>query len=198
MKEKLAKFIPERAVDSAFQLIVKYDVNLKIVKERTSRHGDYRRLKNGHHIITVNGSLNPYRFLITLIHEIAHLVTFENFGLDIKPHGIEWKRTFQKLMLPYIRPEIFPAALLPVVAHHFKNPRASSDTDEKLALALKKFDPPSDLFYVFELPYGSTFRIHNGKVFKKGSKKIKRYECVEVKTGRMYLFNPNAEVEPLQ
>lgn len=197
MKDILAKYIPERAVDRVFQLIVKCNVYLKIVNERVTRHGDYRKMPDGRHQITVNASLNKYRFLITLVHEIAHLVAFEKYGRFIKPHGLEWKRTFQQLMLPYIHPDIFPSKLLPVLANHFKNPRASSDTDEKLSLALKQFDPENDKNYIFELPLGSTFRLYNGKIFQKGNKRVKRYECMEVKTGRIYLFNPNAEVELL-
>ncbi|MEL6484395.1 MAG: SprT-like domain-containing protein, partial [Bacteroidota bacterium] len=148
------------------------------------------------HQITVNASLNPYRFLITLVHEIAHLVAFEKFGRRIKPHGLEWKRTFQHLMIPFIRPEIFPSALLPLIAHHFKNPKASSSTDARLSIALKAYDTEDRVNqYIFEIPEGSTFRIYNGKLFKKGNKRIKRYECVELGTGKVYLFQPNAEVE---
>ncbi|AXT62870.1 sprT domain-containing protein [Aquimarina sp. AD10] len=197
MKEILARYIPERAIDMAFDLVVKCNVHLKIVNERVTRHGDYRKMPDGRHQITVNASLNKYRFLITLVHEIAHLIAFEKYGRYIKPHGIEWKKTFQQLMLPYIHPEVFPSKLLPVLAKHFKNPRASSDTDEKLSLALKQYDPKSDKNYIFELPLGSTFRLYNGQIFKKGNKKVKRYECVELNTGRIYLFNPNAEVELL-
>ena len=98
-------------------------------------------------------------------------------------------------MLPFIRPEVFPSSLLPVLARHFKNPKASSDTDAYLSVALKEFDPQNNKNYIFELPIGSVFRIHNGKVFKRGNKRVKRYECVEVNTGRVYLFQPNAEVE---
>ncbi|MEY2869715.1 MAG: hypothetical protein RIR01_2215, partial [Bacteroidota bacterium] len=136
-----------------------------------------------------------YRFLITLIHEIAHLVAFEKFGRNIKPHGNEWKYVFQQLMVPYIRPEIFPNQLLPLLARHFRNPSASSDTDTTLSLALKQFDKVNDKNYVFEIPYGSVFRIKNGKVFKKIAVRTKRYECLEINSGRLYLFNPNAEVE---
>ena len=100
-------------------------------------------------------------------------------------------------MVPFIRPEIFPIQLLPLLARHFKNPSASSDTDATLALALKQFDAENDKNYIFEVPYGSLFRIHNGKVFKKGAQRTKRFECQEVSTGKMYLFNPNAEVELL-
>ena len=195
MKEILGKYIPDQAVEPVFELIKALGVHLKIVDERVTRHGDYRRLADGGHQITVNTNLNTYRFLITLIHEIAHLVAFQKYGARIKPHGKEWKYTFQNLMLPFIRPEIFPKKILPVIANHFKNPKASSDTDAKLSLALKEFDPSNDKNYIFEIPEGSYFKIYNGKIFKKGARRVKRYECIETATGRIYLFQPNAEVE---
>ncbi|QLE01644.1 SprT-like domain-containing protein [Galbibacter sp. BG1] len=197
MHTVLVKYLPERAVGSCLELIMQNQVHLKIVNERVTRHGDYRAMPDGSHQITVNANLNKYRFLITLVHEIAHLVAFKKYGRAIKPHGVEWKHTFQQLMLPFIRPEVFPTSLLPILARHFKNPKASSDTDARLSVALKEFDPQNDKNYIFELPMGSTFRIYNGKVFKKGNKRVKRYECVEVASGKVYLFQPNAEVELL-
>jgi hypothetical protein len=101
-------------------------------------------------------------------------------------------------MVPFIRPEIFPLHLLPLLARHFRNPSASSDTDTTLSLALKQFDQQNDKNYVFEIPYGSVFRISNGKIFKKIAVRTKRFECVEISTGKTYLFNPNAEVELLK
>lgn len=196
MQEILLKYLPEHAVHPCFELIKANHVHLKIVNERQTRHGDYRRRPDGSHQITVNASLNKYRFLITLIHEIAHLVAFEKYGRTILPHGAEWKHTFQRLMIPFIRPEIFPHNLLPLLARHFKNPKASSDTDATLALALKQFDERNtEKNYIFEIPYGSKFRVNNGKVFKKIALRVKRYECIEVLTGRIFLFQPNAEVE---
>lgn len=195
MNETLSKYIPEHAVIPVFELIKMNSVHLKIVNERQTRHGDYRRGISGKHEITVNGSLNKYRFLITLIHEISHLVAFEKFGRNIKPHGQEWKYSFKHLMVPFIRPDIFPMQLIPLLARHFKNPTASSDTDAKLSLALKQFDAQNDKNYIFEIPNGSVFRISNGKLFKKITLRVKRYECLEINSGRVYLFNPNAEVE---
>lgn len=196
MNTTLQKYLPDRAVEPCFELIKTHGVHLKIVNHRVTRHGDYRRLPNGLHQITVNASLNQYRFLITLVHEIAHLVAFENYGRRILPHGVEWKRTFQHLMVPFIRPEVFPSQLLPIIANHFKNPKASSSTDARLSIALKAFDEEERQgSYVYELPKGSIFRLYNGKLFRKGDKKVKRYECVELSTGRLYLFQPNAEVE---
>jgi hypothetical protein len=198
LSEVLQKYLPEHAVTHCFELIKDNHVHLKIVNERQTRHGDYRKDAQGFHLITVNASLNKYRFLITLIHEIAHLVAFEKFGRTIKPHGEEWKLTFQRLMVPFIRPEIFPNQLLPLLAKHFRNPKASSDTDAKLALALKQFDQKeTDKNYIFEIPMGSHFRISNGKIFKKIAVRVKRYECLEISSGRLYLFQPNAEVELL-
>ena len=198
MSNVLQKYLPEHAVENCFELIKANHVHLKIVNERQTRHGDYRKDAQGFHLITVNSSLNKYRFLITLIHEIAHLVAFEKYGRMIKPHGEEWKTTFQRLMVPFIRPEIFPNQLLPLLARHFRNPKASSDTDAKLAIALKAFDEKeTEKNYIFEIPMGSSFRIHNGKIFKKIALRVKRYECMEVSSGRLYLFQPNAEVELL-
>ncbi|KQS48805.1 MAG: SprT-like domain-containing protein [Flavobacterium sp.] len=197
MSEVLSKYLPEHAVKSCFELIKANEVHLKIVNERVTRHGDYRKGPGGKHEITINSNLNKYKFLMTLIHEIAHLVAFKKFGRNIKPHGNEWKYTFQQLMVPFIRPEIFPSQVLPLMARHFRNPAASSDTDATLSLALKQFDKENDKSYIFEIPYGSFFRIHNGKIFKKGAQRIKRFECQEVSTGRIYLFSPNAEVELL-
>ncbi|MDN3671815.1 SprT-like domain-containing protein [Flavobacterium branchiarum] len=197
MSQTLAKYIPEHAVSPVFDLIVDNHVHLKIVNERQTRHGDYRKGPSGKHEITVNSSLNKYKFLITLIHEIAHLVAFEKFGRNIKPHGNEWKYSFQRLMVPFIRPEIFPSHLLPLLAKHFKNPTASSDTDATLSLALKQYDKENDKNYIFEIPFGSVFKIHNGKVFKKMALRTKRFECLEISSGKTYLFNPNAEVELL-
>ena len=196
MKHVLEPYVPEHALETVFELIKANNVHMKIVGERQTRHGDYRKSLNGKHEITVNANLNKYRFLITLIHEIAHLAAFEKYGKQIKPHGNEWKLTFQRLMVPFIRPEIFPHSVLPLVANHFRNPTASSDTDARLAHALKQFDErKADINYIFEVPSGSFFRIKNGRIFQKNGLRVKRYECLEIKTGKLYLFNANAEVE---
>ncbi len=191
----LEKYLPATAVNPLTALLETYRVHLKIVNERKSRHGDYRPLPDGTHKITINANLNQYRFLITLIHEIAHLVAFKKYGYKIQPHGIEWKQTFQHLMVPFLRPEVFPSSLLPVLARHFKNPTASSDTDAAMSIALKSYDAPTDNIYIFELEYGSYFITAQGRRFKKGKKLRKRYECIELDTGRTYIFQPNVQVQ---
>jgi len=198
MEKTLKPFVQDKALTQVLELL-KYDnLTVKVKNERKTRHGDYRQLPNGRHEITVNSNLNSYRFLITLIHEIAHFEAYNSYGKTIKPHGKEWKYTFQRLMLPFLNPTIFPKDLLPLLANHFRNPKASSDTDTKLSLALKLFDEPNNKTFVFEIPLGTYFKLYNGKIFKKGNSRVKRIECVEISTGKLYLFNPNAEVELLK
>lgn len=195
MQKTILDFIPEKSHSMINTILASENLVVKVKNERKTKHGDYRQLPNGKHQITVNSNLNQYRFLITLVHEIAHFEAYKRYGRFIKPHGKEWKMTFQHLMLPFLRPEIFPTELLPLLANHFKNPKASSDTDAKLALALKQFNEPNGNTYVFEVPIGKTFKLHNGRIFKQGKQRRKRFECMEVKSGKLYLFNPNAEVE---
>jgi hypothetical protein len=198
MHDTLEPYVSKNALTPVLALLQHDNLTIKVKNERKTRHGDYKRLPNGKHQITINSNLNKYKFLITLIHEIAHFEAYNSFGRFIKPHGKEWKYTFQRLMLPFLNPEIFPDDLLPLLATHFKNPKASSDTDVVLSLALKQFDAPNDKTYVFEVPVGTTFKLYNGKIFKKGTTRTKRIECVEISTGKLYLFNPNAEVELLE
>jgi SprT protein len=197
MKNQLQTYIPDAAFAKVKVLLDHDNLTVIVKNERKTRHGDYRRLPNNKHQITVNNNLNTYRFLITLIHEIAHFETYKSFGRQIKPHGIEWKRTFQHLMLPFIHPDVFPNHLLPLLARHFKNPKASSDTDVVLSAALKKYDPENDLIFVSDIPLETVFKMPNGRIFKRGLMRRKRIECVEVSSGKMYLFHPNAEVEVL-
>lgn len=188
-------YIPKNAITLVEDLLDQKAITVVLKRERRTKHGDYKRLSKHQHQISVNTNLNPYRFLTTLIHEVAHFEAFEKYGFEIKPHGKEWKMIFQHMMLPFLRPDIFPEALLPVLAHHFKNPKASSDSDMRLALAFKQYDADNDKVYVFEIPEGDQFKLYNGKVFKKGKKRRKRIECQELASRRIYLFNPIAEVE---
>ncbi len=190
------KYIPEQSIVLVEELLDKYPFYLIIKNNRKTKHGDFKPLRNGRMQITINNDMNEYRFLITLIHEIAHLVTFKKHK-RVKPHGIEWKMNFQHLMIPFLKPSIFPNDILPILANHMRNPKASSGADVRLSLALKQYDEKSDKNYIFELPLHAKF-IHNNKVFIKGEKRRVRYKCTELKTKKEYLFHPNAEVDLIE
>jgi len=190
----IENFVPTASIPLLSKYLVHWQVNMVVTRERLTKHGDFRALPKGGHQITVNEMPNPYRFLITTVHEIAHLITYKDFGVGIKPHGKEWKHTYRKIMLPFLISEIFPQELLKILQLHFRNPKASSETDTKLTLVLNKFDPENKKNYIFELEDGSVFEIHNGRRFIRGKKRTKRYECREVNGKRLYLFSPHAQV----
>jgi len=189
----LSKYIPENAVDLVQEMMTDHPVHLKIVNNRTTKHGDFKRTKNGDLQITVNKSLNSYQFLLTLVHEVAHLVTYKE-KKRLKPHGIEWKRNFQHLMLPYLQPSIFPQQLLPYLAKYLKNPKASTGSDVNLTYALKQYDEKSGKCFIFELQHGSIFSFKNN-TYKKGNLRRTRIECTETNSNKKYLFNQNVEVK---
>ena len=84
----LKKYIPEPAAEAILAYLNKYKVHLTITRERRSILGDYRHATSyTAHRISINGNLNTYSFLITLIHELAHLVTFEKYGHKSSAHG---------------------------------------------------------------------------------------------------------------
>ena len=187
--------IPEAAKPYVNTLLTSLPVSIKLTKERLTKHGDYRKRTDGKHQITINATSNPYRFLITLIHEVAHFIAFEKYGFRIKPHGKEWKTVYRKIMLPLLHPEIFPEKLLPLLLSHFKNPKASTDTDFDLVIALYQYDAATHKTFIFELDLGDTFVLSNGRKFVRGLQRRKRFECIEVHTQKKYLISPQAVVQ---
>ena len=188
--------LPTAAHDKVKSLLTLYPINLKVVKKRKTKHGDFRFHLSKKPMITVNDSLNPYRFLITLLHEIAHFKVSLEFGNRVKPHGVEWKRAFQETLLPFLNPVVFPDPICSILARHMKNPKASTDRDFDLVMALKTYDEEKEQTYVFEIQEGNVFSIPNGRRFVKIKKRRTRIECKVINTGRIYLFSPHAEVLP--
>ncbi len=195
MENILQKYIAEKAIPLVVYLINEHKVNLKIVNERQTKHGDFRTLPNGKTQITVNNNLNKHQFLLTLIHEIAHHVTYKKFG-RVQPHGKEWKTVFQHLMLPFIQPDIYPPHILPYLANHMKNPKASTDADVKLSLVLREGMAKPGKSFIFDIPMESVFQYKN-TLYKRGNKRRTRYECLNLSNKRVYLFNQNVEVLPV-
>ena len=192
----LAKYLPEEFLDYVVDLLIKHPVRFKIVKPRKTKLGDFRHSdKDGKPQITINGNLNKYAFLITTIHEFAHLVAFKQFGLRIVPHGNEWKSTYRELLRPVIESGQLPESLEIVLRKSLQNTKASSCTDQQLYRVLLTFDLPKDNHLTLEqLEKNSIFAL-NGRLFRKGHLRRTRYHCQELSTKKNYLISALALVE---
>ena len=195
--ENLKNHIPEKSAELIWELIKDYNFNLIIAKERKTKYGDYRapiRFGDSHRI-SVNGTLNQYAFLLTFIHEVAHMHTFEKYGRKIAPHGKEWKRTFKKISKPFLSAKIWPKDITLTLNNYFINPKASSASDVELTRALRKYDENKDL-YLEDLEEGSFFAINNeqGRWFVKGQKRRTRYLCNEIETNKTFTIHGLAKV----
>lgn len=195
-KQILAQYIPEAAAPIIARWIDYFQCEFKISRNRATKLGDYRHpFKGAGHKISVNNNLNPYAFLVTTVHEFAHLLTWNDHKNKVKPHGEEWKRNFKRMMVPFIDQQIFPEDVQQAIVSYLHNPSAASCTDLKLSRALKKYDVKRDaISRLEELPQDTVFQIKDGRRFKKGEKLRKRYRCLCLDNGNIYLFNPLAEV----
>jgi hypothetical protein len=193
----LQNYLPPGAAPAVMQLLQQYKVHLTITKERKTVLGDYRHAVDSKtHRISVNGNLNKYSFLITLIHELAHLVTFLQYSHRVAAHGKEWKHLYKLLLIGFMEQPIFPADIMAALRASLHNLPASSCADEGLMRILRRYDPRQEgVSLVEELPDGALFAIEGGKVFRKGKRLRKRFQCEEISTGKLYLFSPIYEVK---
>jgi hypothetical protein len=209
IRSVLGPRLPEAAVDDVVDQITGNPVSLKVVRNRTSKAGDFRPpFQHAPARITVNGTLNPYAFLITLVHELAHhhvhldharkalKFSFRRKSMPL-PHGKEWKDKFRLLMEPYLNNEVFPGDILPVLVQYLENPKASSSADHHLSKVLKKFDPPDATIRLEELPFDAVFTLHGRRTFQKKEKIRTRFRCICLNTDRVYLVSAGAPVEPV-
>ena len=194
--QHLFQLIPGKSKKKVIKLLESEPVIIRVTKKRISKHGDFRKKANGDFFITINESTNPYRFLITLLHEIAHYIVFKKYSSISKPHGPEWKLAYRKILLPFLNKQIFPDQICRCLAHYMKNPKASTDRDLNLFMALRKYDKKGNYSLILEIEKGQSFRIKGGRKFIKLNKRRKLYECREVSSNRIYLFSPQIEVIP--
>jgi hypothetical protein len=194
---QLKNYLPEGSFEDVVHYLLHYKVQLTITRERKSVLGDYRNSHlNKNHRISVNGNLNSYAFLITLLHELAHLFTFERYGHRVQAHGQEWKNEFGKVLEQFLAKNIFPADIRQTLLKTLQNPAASSCADTALLRVLYKYDKKKEGVLLIEsLPAGALFSIKGGRVFLKEERVRKRFKCKEIATGKIYLFSPVYEVQ---
>jgi SprT protein len=193
----LQNYLPPGTSLAVTAYLQQHNVHLTITKERASILGDYRhRTHHANHRISINSNLNRFSFLITLLHEVAHLLTFETHGNKVMAHGKEWKTIYGQLLKEFLQQKVFPPDIEKELLRSFKDPAASSCAEEGLLRVLRNYDEKKNGHrLVEELPADSKFRLKDGRIFQKGEKLRKRFKCVELETGKLYLFSPVYEVE---
>jgi hypothetical protein len=201
-------FIPDQSVEYILHWFLENKVRLRISLNRLSKSGDYRPSRQTlPPRISVNNNLNPYDFLITLVHEMAHhdvwcayVVTQNGSSLQMrrhyhpKPHGQEWQCHFRRLMIPLMNTSVFPPDVLYMVENYFRNLRVSAKFGQHLTRVLKKYDKPNGKEFVENLPFDALFRLPDGRSFRKKEKLRKRFRCICMNNDRIYLFSPLAQV----
>ncbi|MEQ8629405.1 SprT-like domain-containing protein [Ekhidna sp.] len=191
------KFVPLNSVSYCVKLYEKLGFEFKIKKARQTKLGDYRyNPKSERHTITVNNDLNPFAFLVTYLHEVAHLMAFKQYGRRIQPHGKEWKNCFKQVASPMLNADVFHPNVLNALNQYFKNPRASSCSDPVLYQILKQFDEPNDKILLKDVQVGVSF-LFNNKAFVKLEKKRTRAVCLEIETKKKYMISEVAEVKTM-
>lgn len=193
----LQNYLPDGALEPVLHLINHYKVHLTVTKARKSVLGDYRHAYLGaNHKISVNGNLNKYEFLITLLHELAHLLCFEQYKNRVEAHGKEWKTIYGNLLAQFIQLGIFPDDIRKSLQKTLINPAATANGETKLLLVLRKYNivQKEGVVLVAHIGEGVLFESQKGRIFRRGKKRRIRIECVEVATGHVYSFSALTEV----
>ena len=159
-------------------------------------------------MITINRDLNKYAFLVTLIHEVAHLVTWEKHKGRVNSHGKEWKSDYSALLGYFLELDkkmaatdrIFPEEVSAALHRHMRRPSASSCSDMNLYRVLNEFDPAADTLLLEGIAEGKSFRIagsrskHAREVFIKGEKRRTRFRCFQMQSKREYFIHALCKV----
>ncbi|WP_143882945.1 SprT-like domain-containing protein [Chryseobacterium binzhouense] len=189
--QSLQNYLPENTLPHLKKWFADHYIHIKITKNRESKLGDYRKLKDQSHEITINSTLSPQLFFFVLTHELAHLVAFEKYGKKIAPHGSEWKHTFRLMLLESI--DVYTEDLRPIIADFSRAPKANFMASPELVQYFDMSNDEDGSVFIHELINGDHFIYRNGKYVLQGLIK-KNYLCIHLATGRKYSFRPLARV----
>lgn len=193
--------LPEGTAGRVHALLAGRRVAVRLARPRRTKLGDHRPPGRGHaaHRISVNEDLNPYAFLTTLLHEIAHVAAWERLRHRVRrppPHGREWKEEFAAILEPFVAGALLPDDVAGALAAFMRNPAAASCSDRGLVLALARYDDPqAGRLRLEDLPRGSLFRVDTGRVFRLGPRLRSRYRCFELPGGEEYRVHGLSRVE---
>lgn len=197
-RDTLASFVPDPAAAYCISLWEQHQFDLHIVRPRRTRLGDFTKRPHQRPRITVNINLNPYSFLITYLHEVAHHIVYATHpNKRLAPHGKEWKTSFRTLLLPVLSEKHFPQDILIPLQRYAQDPKASTGSDSALVQALARYDtrdPELNKKALLHLKEGENF-VFQKREFIRGPLRRTRVLCVEKSSNRRFTIPAHALVE---
>lgn len=190
----LEKYLPENTLPHLRKWFSEHAIHIKITRGRHSKLGDYRRMENKSHQITINSTLQPQLFFFVLTHELAHLLAFEQYGRRIAPHGAEWKETFRTMLLESI--SVYTEDLKPIILRFARSPKANFMASPELVKYFHVEDAQDETNYIDDLIIGDTFIYRKQQYVIREKRKI-NYLCRNLDNGKEYSFRPLARVVKL-
>lgn len=192
----LARYFPKNSliyVEGFFRI---YRFKFRITKKRHTKLGDFKIEKTSSlPTISVNGNLNPYQFLFTFLHEMAHLIVHQKWENKQQPHGKIWKDTFSEILKVGLDLAVFPDELAKAVRKHALYPKASTSADPHLVKALNLYNTQQESLLLEDVPENQVFSLENGRIFIKGKKRRTRFMCVEIDSKKKYLVSGTSHVQ---
>ena len=190
----LEKYLPENCLPYLKKWFGDYVIHIKITRGRNSKLGDYRKMVDKSHQITINSTLQPPLFFFVLTHELAHLLAFENYGHRISPHGAEWKNAFRIMLLESFA--VYDEDLKPIILKFSKSPKANFMSSPDLVRYFHIEDYEDESSYIEDLEIRDQF-IYRKQIYIIEEKRKKNYLCIQLDTGKKYIFKPLARVEKI-
>ncbi len=174
-----------------------FSFSFRLTKPRKQRLGSFRGgLKGELPVISLNNDLGPYSFLLVFIHELAHLLVWQQHKRRAKPHGEEWKKAFRLLMEPAFSGNLLPEDLKQGLLRYFRTTPATFQRDVQLLKIMHTLDGNGDLLTLKDIPEKGVFYLPDGKQMVKMERIRTRYKCYCTSNKRYYLVSAAAQIFP--
>ena len=153
------------------------------------------------HRITINDDLNPYAFLTTFLHELAHAATWDRHRgrRRLRPHGPEWKAEFGGILRPVVEQAVLPAAVTAALARYAPEPRSGHLHRPGARAGPGRVRPAAGGTRAGRgAGRGDVLPPGRGTIFRAGRMIRSRRACFEQPGGREYRVHGLALVEPIE
>ena len=195
---QVGKYFPTESLDYVFFYFNHHRFSFKVAPTRATKKGDFKYFKDKKRIpvISVNGNLCTYDFLLVYVHELAHYMVYEHYDIfKVKSHGEEWKNAYRKLLTNLIEQVALPNDIMVAFGNYIHRIKSSTSQDEELEKVLDHYRKiPETVLRLKELQIGDHFLCRN-ELFQLDSFARTRAKCTLLRNNRKYLISGMMNVE---